>query len=143
MPPAYVKPFVKRNKSDMIDAAACCTGRGQPDMRCVPVKTVEQKAARSLHSSRDLLVSQRTQLGNALRALLSEFGIVAGKGKAGLARLMDELRAGTLDLPVDAVAAAMALAGQRAALDAAADALQPRLPPQANADSKASLLKTA
>ena len=141
--PAYVKPFVKRNKSDTIDAAACCTAMRQPDMRFVPVKTVEQQAALSLHRSRDLLVSQRTQLGNALRALLSEFGIVAGKGKAGLARLMDELRAGTLDLPVDAVAAAMALAGQRAALDAAADALERRITAQAKADEKACMLKTA
>ena len=130
MPPAYVKPYVKRNKSDAIDAAACW-------------ETVDQQAALSLHRSRDLLVSQRTQLGNALRALLSEFGIVAGKGKAGLARLMDELRAGTLDLPADAVVAAMALADQRAALDAAADALERRITAQAKADEKARLLKTA
>src|SRR5258708_7131590 len=143
MPPAYVKPYVKRNKSDAIDAAACWEAVGRPDMRFVPVKTVEQQAALSLHRSRDLLVSQRTQLGNALRALLSEFGIVAGKGKAGLARLMDELRAGTLDLPVDAVAAAMALAGQRAALDAAADTLERRITAQAKADEKACMLKTA
>src|SRR5260370_13216293 len=85
MPPAYVKPYVKRNKSDAIDAAACWEAVGRPDMRFVPVKTVEQQAALSLHRSRDLLVSQRTQLGNALRALLSEFRIVAGKGKAGVA----------------------------------------------------------
>ncbi len=115
MPPAYVKPYVKRNKSDTIDAAA----------------------------SRDLLVSQRTQLGNALRALLSEFGIVAGKGKAGLTHLVAELRAGTLDLPADAVVAAMALADQRAALDAAADALERRITAQAKADKKAVMLKTA
>ena len=50
----------------------------------MPVMTVEQQAALSLHRSRDLLVSQQTQLGNALRALLSEFGIVAGKGKCML-----------------------------------------------------------
>jgi transposase len=143
MPPAYVKPYVKRNKSDAIDAAACCTAMSQPDMRFVPVKTVEQQAALSLHRSRDLLVSQRTQLGNALRALLSEFGIVAGKGKAGLARLVDELRAGTLELPADAVAAAMMLADQRAALDAAADALERRVTAQAKADEKARMLKTA
>ena len=76
-------------------------------------------------------------------ALLSEFGIVAGKGKAGLARLMDELRAGTLDLPADAVVAAMALADQRAALEAAADALERRITAQAKADEKARMLKTA
>ncbi len=143
MPPAYVKPYVKRNKSDTIDAAACWEAVGRPDMRFVPVKTVGQQAALSLHRSRDLLVSQRTQLGNALRALLSEFGIVAGKGKAGLTHLVAELRAGTLDLPADAVVAAMALADQRAALDAAADALERRITAQAKADKKAVMLKTA
>jgi transposase len=88
-------------------------------------------------------VSQRTQLGNALRALLSEFGIVAGKGRAGLAHLVDALRAGTLELPADAVVAAMALADQRAALAAAADTLEHRITAQAKADEKARLLKTA
>jgi transposase len=115
----------------------------QPDMRFVPVKTVEQQSALSLHRSRDLLVSQRTQLGNALRSLLSEFGIVAGKGRAGLARLVDELRAGTLELAADAVVAATALADQHAALDAAADALERRIIAQAKADEKAVMLKTA
>jgi transposase len=143
MPPAYVKPFVKRNKSDAIDAAACCKAMNDADMRFVPIKTIEQQAALSLHRSRDLLVSQRTQLGNALRALLSEFGIVAGKGKAGSARLVDELRAGTLDLPADALAAAMALADQHTALAAAADALERRIATQAKADEKARMLKTA
>src|SRR6266446_1905250 len=135
MPPAYVKPYV--------DAAACWEAVGRPDMRFVRIKTVEQQAALSLHRSRDLLVSQRTQLANALRALLSEFGIVAGKGRAGLARLVDELRAGRLELPADAVVAATALADQRAALEAAADALERRITAQAKADEKARLLKTA
>jgi transposase len=143
MPPAYVKPYVKRNKSDALDAAACCTAMSQPDMRFVRVKTVEQQASLSLHRSRDLLVSQRTQLANALRALLSEFGIVAGKGRAGLARLIEELRAGTLELPADAVVAATALADQRAALDAAADALEHRIVAHARADEKARMVQTA
>ena len=143
MPPAYVKPFVKRNKTDAIDAAACCKAMNDPDMRFVPVKTVDQQAGLSLHRSRDLLVSQRTQLGNALRALLSEFGIVAGKGKAGLAQLVDGLRAGTLDLPADAVVAATTLADQHTALDVAAAALKRRITAQAKADDKAVMLKTA
>ena len=143
MPPAYVKPYVKRNKSDTIDAAACWEAMGRPDMRFVAIKTVEQQAALSLHRSRDLLVRQRTQLGNALRALLSEFGIVAGTGKAGLQRLVEALRAGTLDLPADALAAALALADQRAALDAAADALEGRIVAQAKADQKARMLQSA
>ena len=143
MPPAYVKPYVKRNKSDAIDAAACCEAVGRPDMRFVPAKTVEQQAALSLHRSRDLLVSQRTQLANALRALLAEFGIVAGKGRAGLARLIDELRAGTLELAEDARVAATALVDQRAALDAAAEVLERRIIAHAKADAKAIMLKTA
>jgi hypothetical protein len=76
-------------------------------------------------------------------ALLSELGIVAGNGKAGLARPFDELRAGTLERPPDAVIAAKALADQRAALDAAADALERRITAQAKADKKASLPQTA
>jgi transposase len=112
-------------------------------MRFVPIKTVEQQGALSLHRSRDLLVRQRTQLGNALRALLSEFGMVAGQGKAGVTRLVDALRAGTLDLPADAAVAARALADQRAALDAAADALERRIVAQAKADTRARMLQTA
>src|SRR5262245_22209769 len=143
MPPAYVKPYAKRNKSDAIDAAAGCEAAGRPDMRFVAIKTVAQQAALSLHRSRDLLVRQRTQLGNALRALLSEFGVVAGTGTAGLERLVEALRAGTLELPAEAVAAATALADQRAALDAAADALERRIVAQAKADPKARLLQGA
>lgn len=143
MPPAYVKPYVKRNKSDAIDAAACCEAVGRPDMRFVQVKTVEQQAALSLHRSRDLLVSQRTQLGNALRALLAEFGIVSGRGKAGLARLIDELHAGTLELPEDARVAATALVDQRAALDAAAEVLERRIVAQSKTDEKTKRLQTA
>ena len=142
MPPAYVKPYVKRNKSDAIDAAACWEAVGRPDMRFVAIKTEEQQGALSLHRSRELLMSQRTQLANALRALLAEFGIVAGKGRAGLAHLVDALRAGTLELPADAVAAARVLADQHASLTTAADSLESRIVAQAKADRKARLLQT-
>jgi transposase len=143
MPPAYVKPYVKRNKSDAIDAAACWEAVGRPDMRFVPLKTVDQQAALSLHRSRELLVRQRTQLGNSLRALLAEFGIVAGKGKAGLAHLTEQLRAGMLELPQDALFSATILADQRAAVDMAAEALERRITAQAKADKIARLLQTA
>lgn len=143
MPPTYVKPYVKRNKSDTIDAGACCEAVGRPDMRFVPIKTVEQQAALALHRSRDLLVSQRTKLSNALRSLLSEFGIVAGKGQAGFTHLVEALRAGTLELPDDAVIAAMVLADQHAAVDAAAGALERRIIAQAKADTKARMLQSA
>jgi transposase len=143
MPPGYVKPYIKRNKSDAIDAAACWEAVGRPDMRFVQIKTVEQQAALSLHRSRELLVRQRTQLGNALRSLLSEFGIVAAKGREGLARLVEELRGGTLALPQEATFAALTLADQRAALDLAAGDLGRRIVAQAKADERTSLLQTA
>ena len=60
MPAAYVKPFVRRNKTDARDAAAICTALGRPDMRFVAVKSVEQQAARAFERSRDLLVKQHT-----------------------------------------------------------------------------------
>ena len=143
MPPSYVKPYVKRNKSDAIDAEACWEAMGRPSMRFVQVKTVEQQAALSLHRSRELLVRQRTQLGNALRSLLSEFGVVAAKGREGLARLVEELRAGTLALPQEAAFAARTLADQRAALDLAANALERRIVAQAKADERTTMLQTA
>jgi len=80
VPPAYVKPYVKRGKSDRIDAEAICEAAGRPTMRFVPVKTVEQQSLATLHRCRDLLVKNRTMLVNALRAHLAEFGFVAAKG---------------------------------------------------------------
>jgi len=76
MPPAYVKPYVKRNKNDGRDAEAICEAVGRPTMRFVPVKSVEQQATLAVHGTRALLVKQRTMAANALRAALSEFGIV-------------------------------------------------------------------
>ena len=143
MPPAYVKPYVKRNKSDAIDAEACWEAMSRPNMRFVQIKTAEQQASLSLHRSRDLLVRQRTQLGNALRSLLSEFGIVAAKGRAGLASLVDDLRAGTLELPQEAACAALTLADQRAALELSIKQLERRITAQAKADDRAALLQTA
>src|SRR6266700_8442919 len=62
MPPAYVKPYVKRSKTDAADAAAICEAVTRPTMRFVPVKSREQQAVLSMHRARDLLVKQRTQL---------------------------------------------------------------------------------
>jgi len=75
MPPAYVKPYVKRGKTDAIDAEAICEAVTRPTMRFVPIKSAEAQAALALHRSRDLLVRQRTQLVNMIRAVLAEFGI--------------------------------------------------------------------
>ena len=75
MPPAYVKPYVKRGKTDAADAEAICEAVTRPTMRFVPVKSREQQAALSMHRARNLLVKQRTQLVNMMRGLLAEFGI--------------------------------------------------------------------
>ena len=80
MPPAYVKPYVKRGKTDAGDAEAICEAVTRPSMRFVPIKSVEQQAALALHRTRDLLVRQRTQLVNMIRGLLAEFGIDIPKG---------------------------------------------------------------
>jgi transposase len=80
MPPAYVKPYVKRGKTDAADAEAVCEAVTRPTMRLVPVKSPEQQAALSMHRTRDLLVKQRTQLINMIRGRLAEFGVDIPKG---------------------------------------------------------------
>lgn len=92
MPPKYVKAYVKRGKTDAGDAAAICEAVTRPSMTFVPVKSVEQQGLAILHSARSLLISQRTQLINAMRGHLSEFGIVAERGLLGLAELAEIVR---------------------------------------------------
>ncbi len=80
IPPAYVKPYVKRGKSDAIDAEAICEAVTRPSMRFVAIKSPEQQAVLALHRVRDLIVRQRTQIVNMLRGVLAEFGIVVRQG---------------------------------------------------------------
>ena len=80
IPPIYVKPFVKRGKSDAADAEAICEAVMRPTMRFVGIKSPDRQAILSLHRVRDLVVRQRTQTINMLRGLLAEFGIVFAKG---------------------------------------------------------------
>lgn len=88
MPPHYVKPYVKRGKTDAADAEAIAEAVTRPTMRFVGVKTVEQQGVLMLHRARDLLVRQRTMLINALRGHLAEIGLVASQGPAGVAALI-------------------------------------------------------
>lgn len=99
IPAAYVKPFVRRNKTDARDAAAICVALGRPDMRFVAIKSEAQQAARGLEGSRDLLVRQHTQLMNSVRGQLAEFGIVAAAGRRGFAALAATIAAGTEAVP--------------------------------------------
>lgn len=89
MPAQYVKPYVKRGKNDAADAEAICEAVTRPTMRFVAIKTPEQQSAMMLHRVRLILCRQRTQLSNALRAHLAEFGIVAPAGRLGLDRLFE------------------------------------------------------
>lgn len=118
MPASYVKAYVRRQKNDAADAAAICEAVTRPSMRFVPVKTAEQQAALMLHRSRDLLVRQRTQLINAIRAHLAEIGLVAASGVDGLKSLLVIVReAGEAGgLPVPMRQSLQALVDQLAAL---------------------------
>ena len=74
MPANYVKPYVKRGKTDAADAEAICEAVRRPTMRFVEIKTEDQQALLSIHRTRDLAVRQRTQMANVIRSLLREFG---------------------------------------------------------------------
>jgi transposase len=120
MPASYVKAYVKRSKTDAADAAAICEAVTRPSMRFVPVKTELQQAALMLHRSRDLLIRQRTQLINAVRAHLAEIGLVAATGADGLKSLLTIAReaADTERLPEPMQHALQALVEQLLALTA-------------------------
>ena len=89
MPPAYVKPYVKRQKNDAADAEAICEAVTRSNMRFVPTKTVEQQSCLMLHRTRHLFIRQQTAVINSIRAHLAEFGIVAPVGRKGVEELLD------------------------------------------------------
>jgi transposase len=89
MPPAYVKPYVKRQKNDAADAEAICEAVTRANMRFVETKTPEQQSGLMLHRSRHLFIRQQTAVINAIRAHLGEFGIVAPVGRNGVEDLLD------------------------------------------------------
>lgn len=90
MPPAYVKPYVKRSKTDAADAEAICEAVTRPSMRFVPVKSPDQQSLLMLHRTRSLIVRQRTMAANALRAHLAEFGLVCNPGVRNLMKLVEK-----------------------------------------------------
>jgi len=100
IPPAYVKPFVKRQKNDAADAEAIVEAASRPTMRFVAVKTEEQQARAMLFRTRDLLVRQRTQLINALRGHLSEHGVVAAQGPTNVKVLEEAVEDQGTSLPL-------------------------------------------
>lgn len=127
MPPAYVKPYVKRGKTDAADAEAICEAVTRPTMRFVAVKTVEQQAVLMLHKSRDLMVRQRTMLINALRGHLAEYGIVTGMGAGGVTACLKALHEDQDRLPVHARSALHGIAAQLRALGSEIDRLETQI----------------
>jgi transposase len=89
MPPAYVKPYVKRQKNDATDAEAICEAVTRANMRFVPTKTPEQQSCLMLHRTRHLFIRQQTAVINSIRAQLAELGIVAPVGRKGVEELLD------------------------------------------------------
>jgi transposase len=137
MPPAYVKPYVKRNKNDGRDAEGICEAVGRPTMRFVPVKSVEQQATMAVHTTRALLVRQRTMIANSLRAALSEIGIVAAQGIEGLRQLMSRLEAPGEEVPEIMRGALLLLAKHWQALDTDERVLERQIAKAAHADREA------
>jgi transposase len=134
IPAAYVKPFVKRNKTDARDAAAICVAARRPDMRPVTIKSEQQQALRALERGRDLLVKQRTQLMNSVRAMLAEFGVVAAQGYRGFAELAARLASGD-GLPETLVTVLRTMVAQLDPLTAAIAMLDGQIKAVAKADA--------
>jgi transposase len=147
IPPAYVKPFVRRNKNDAADAAAICEALARPNLRFVPVRSIDNQAQLMRHRARELLVSQRMQILNALRGHLAEIGVVAAQG-AQNAYVLKHLAAEGCDengeiVVADGVRAALApLVRQIDALDEEIDQIDAEIETQVQADEKARRLMT-
>lgn len=142
MPPAYVKPYVKRGKTDAADAEAICEAVTRPTMRFVAVKSVEQQAVLMLHKTRDLLVRQRTALINALRAHLSEYGIVTSKGPGGVTALMKLVHEEQEKLPIHARSALHTIGAQLRSLASEVDRLENQILAWHRADDTSRRLST-
>ncbi|ACG77607.1 transposase, IS1111A/IS1328/IS1533 (plasmid) [Phenylobacterium zucineum HLK1] len=128
MPPAYVKPYVKRGKTDANDAEAICEAVTRPTMRFVAIKSEQQQAALALHRTRDLLVKQRTQLVNMIRGLLAEFGIEMARGLHHALDLAARVAQGAApDVPELAARVITGLAGQIGDLQVRLTALEKEL----------------
>jgi transposase len=127
IPPAYVKAYVRRNKTDAADAAAICEAVGRPSMRFVAVKTPERQAVMSMHKARALLITQRVRLSNAIRAHLAEYGVVAPTGRAGQQSLLLRLERGELEIPPALLTALRAMSQPLVGLAAAIAAVETQI----------------
>jgi len=119
MPPAYVKPYIRRQKNDASDAAAICEAVTRPSMRFVGVRSLENQAALMRHKTREMLVSQRTQLLNGLRGHLTEVGVIAPQGPRYARELAGLIEACDERIPVEVCEALAELVHQLHRLDEA------------------------
>jgi transposase len=138
MPAAYVKPYVKRGKTDRADAEAICEAVTRPTMRFVPVKSAEAQAALLDHKARDFLIRQQTQTVNTIRAHLAEFGIVVAKGIHNVDRLLEAVE----QVPEAARSALELLADQLRALHARIETVTARIEAEQKTDPLARRLAT-
>ena len=142
IPPAYVKPFVKRQKNDMADAEAICEAAQRPTMRFVQPKSAEAQGAAVVFRTRDLLVRQRTQLINALRGHLAEFGYVVRQGVGHVSKLTELVSDPASDIPADARPVLAVLADSLQAIQSKIAQLDREIAARAKADPTAKRLMT-
>jgi transposase len=140
--PAYVKPFVKRQKNDAADAEAICEAAQRPNMRFVPVKSEAQQASAAVFRARDLFVRQRTQFINALRGLVAEHGWVVPKGLFHARALMARIEDPSCPLPQGARDAFLAMIASVHALDEQIVVLDREIAKRAREDADARRLMT-
>lgn len=134
IPPAYVKPYVKRHKNDAADAEAICEAAQRPNMRFVAVKSEEQQVSAMVFRTRDLMVRQRTQTINAIRGHMAEYGWVAPKGPFWMSQLSDLFEEQASSLPEAARQMFRAMYAHLTELDRQIDALDVEIKRRAQAD---------
>ena len=141
--PRYVKPYVKRGKSDAADAEAICEAVTRPTMRFVPIKSAEQQAVLCQHRVRDLLIRQRTQLSNVIRGLIGEFGHTVRKGLSYICTFAQAMKAGEMPaLPEAAQGVIAGLCDQLLDLQTRIQVLEKQIFKTARKDERVKLLQT-
>src|SRR3981189_565305 len=143
MPAKDVKAYVKRNKNDAADAEAICEAVRRPTMRFVRIKSAEQQGQLMQHRTRDVLIRQRTQIINALRAHLAELGITAAQGREGIKELLAIVAQDEGSrLPVDAHASLTVLAAQLHAVQTMIGSIEKRIVAQHRSNEASKRLET-
>ena len=143
MPPTYVKPYVKRGKSDAADAEAICEAVTRPTMRFVEMKSAEQQAILCQHRAREMMVGQRTQLSNTIRGLIGEFGITIRKGLESIRNFAQSIKDDNgYDLPDVALSVITSLCQQLLFLHARILRLDKAITTTAKMDHRIKLLQT-